>query len=560
MVHKNNTPLHAISSSSHLNHQDHRQKIREVTLSTITLTMSGLFHLVEAATVLTQLGPSNLRPSTAYQAASTSTTSRQVNRHIASISDDDETLANACSTMARLRENHLQALCAAAADASLASTTISSAKSNSVEATSITLESVSSPHPTLSSQRDSGESSLASKEMFPMRLHALLADPTVRDIITWLPHGRSFVVLRPDVFATHVLPRYFAPEGSNSPNARVSSVIPTDGNLVSMIPQSKGVHKYPSFTRKLNRWGFRQISRGPDSGAFCHDLFQRDVPELCRGMVCQKSRKSKNFERISDDIMSVSSGSTMETVNKSIASIEKRRFSSIVTVSTAGVTSIKSSLPLKKRKSGQHSSKTTDYMMNGIPSMISHRFQKMSSSSSITESDLTSENGSVGSNNNTNIDNQKSASERNPPTGGAQNSAQIAESLARESLAHHFHEQRRAFALASLLENSRLAMEAAGMNPDHSVTDAISQTHAPVQPSWRATYYTSQTEGGVGEQSNPPLVGSTTIQPTIGCDPVSTKMKMACIPEVPSTSISMVDVAKMALYKAYLEALTGSSP
>ncbi len=523
--------------------------------------MSGLFHLVEAATVLTQLGPSNLRPSTAYQAASTSTTSRLLDRRIASISDDDETLANACSTMAQLRENHLRALCAAAADASLASkSTISSAKSDSAAATSINLKSVSSAHPPSSSQRDSGESSIASRAMFPMRLHALLADPTVRDVITWLSHGRSFVVLRPNVFATHVLPRYFAPEGSNSLNARFSSANPTDGNLVTMMSQTKGVHKYPSFTRKLNRWGFRQISRGPDSGAFCHDLFQRDVPELCRGMVCQKSRKSKNPELISDDIMSVSSGSTMETVNKSIASIEKRRFSSTVTVSTAGVTSIKSSLPLKKRKTGQHTPKTTEsYMMNGIPSMISHRFQMMSSSSSITESDLTSENGSVGSNNNT--DNEKSFSELKPSTGSALNSAQIAESVAKESLAHHFHEQRRAFALASLLENSRLAMEAARMNSDHaSVLDATSGACVPVQSSLRATYYASHTEDCGGEQTNPPVVGSTPIHSTARCDPVSIEKKMACLPEVPATSISIADAAKMALYKAYLEALNGSSP
>lgn len=49
--------------------------------------------------------------------------------------------------------------------------------------------------------------------------------------------------------------------------------------------------------------GFRQATRGPDTGAFSHPLFQRDKPELCSGMVCQRSRelgspeKSKNKAR-----------------------------------------------------------------------------------------------------------------------------------------------------------------------------------------------------------------------------------------------------------------------
>lgn len=525
--------------------------------------MSGLLHLVEAATVLTQLGPSSLRPSTAYQVASLPTSTPSAKAavfHAATISDDDETLVNACTTMAKLRENHLRALYAAASDPNFASTT--SAPTSSEAAASTNLKSPMTSLFHTPAQSDMGEPSIVAREMFPMRLHALLADPTVRDVISWLPHGRSFVVLRPDIFATHVLPRYFAPEGSNSLNAKFLNAVPADGTSGVILSQMKGVHKYPSFTRKLNRWGFRQISRGPDSGAFCHDLFQRDDPELCRGMVCQKSRKLKN----SDDLMSVSSGSTMGTANKSIASNEKRRFSSTVTVSTAGVASSnKSSLPLKKRKSGHHTTTTnTDsFMMNGIPSMISHRFQKMSSSSSITESDLTSENGSVGSNNNnTNTNNKNSEFEFKSSSGGASNTAQIAETLARESLAHHFHEQRRAFALASLMENSRLAMEAAGMSSDHaSVLDAASSARDPLQSSQRVTYYyTSQTESVGGEQSMPSAVGESIIHSTSGCAPIAEDTAVACTAEVPTTSFSVADAAKMALYKAYLEALTGSSP
>lgn len=68
------------------------------------------------------------------------------------------------------------------------------------------------------------------REVFPERLLAILNDASLADIITWLPYGRSFVIIRPDVFAEKVMPKYFP-----SPDARTST-------------------KYPSFTRKLNRW------------------------------------------------------------------------------------------------------------------------------------------------------------------------------------------------------------------------------------------------------------------------------------------------------------------
>lgn len=68
------------------------------------------------------------------------------------------------------------------------------------------------------------------REIFPQRLMAILNDPTLSDIISWLPHGRAFVIIRPDVLTGTVLPKYLPPV-----DARSST-------------------KYPSFTRKLNRW------------------------------------------------------------------------------------------------------------------------------------------------------------------------------------------------------------------------------------------------------------------------------------------------------------------
>jgi hypothetical protein len=78
--------------------------------------------------------------------------------------------------------------------------------------------------------KSSAEDARSKREIFPERLLAILNDAALADVVTWLPHGRSFVIIRPDVFAENVMPQYFP-----SADARTSS-------------------KYPSFTRKLNRW------------------------------------------------------------------------------------------------------------------------------------------------------------------------------------------------------------------------------------------------------------------------------------------------------------------
>jgi hypothetical protein len=73
-------------------------------------------------------------------------------------------------------------------------------------------------------------STFSKRQIFPQRLFAILDDPSLSDIVTWLPHGRSFVIVRPDVFTEKVLPVYLPPI------------------------DSRGSTKYASFTRKLNRW------------------------------------------------------------------------------------------------------------------------------------------------------------------------------------------------------------------------------------------------------------------------------------------------------------------
>ena len=93
---------------------------------------------------------------------------------------------------------------------------------------------------------------------FPGKLMEVLDREDIADTIAWLPHGRAFQVHQPKTFAADILPRFFK--------------------------QSK----YMSFTRQLNLWGFKRITRGQDAGAYYHELFLRGRPRLTLRMRRQK--------------------------------------------------------------------------------------------------------------------------------------------------------------------------------------------------------------------------------------------------------------------------------
>lgn len=485
---------------------------------------TGFRHLVEAATVLTQLvRRDDHRPTmltkdlpvnrNVFQTNSLSDrgTSQRPTREV---SDDDETLSTHCSSI--LRENHLKALRA-------------SRQSKSSTDKDLVTKSNGKQSPSSSNNRINGKNSKSGKETFPRRLHALLNDSSVSDVISWIPHGKSFVVIRPDVFATHVLPRYFTPEGSNSPNAR--------GNGGS-APQC--VHKYPSFTRKLNRWGFRQVSRGPDAGAFYHELFLRDDPEKCLGMVCQKSRKSNKPRggrngQVGDDTHSVSSASTMSFAAGT------RPASSTVSVSTTGapvapaekkVADQKKSLPFKKRRSGPH------HVVDNVPFTMPHasspslKSARVVSSTSVAGSELTSDNSSSTLSSSV----PKPNDEVNTTTSLVP-IAQVSEYTHQQSLFRSFQEQQRAYALQSLMKNSQIAMQAAGIS--HLAHPAASHSRLPEhQPQMPYKPITSHLGGAT--------VTFGVFAPTT-CIPAPKDAAMPC----PHTAVN----AKNELYKAYMKAL-----
>ena len=90
--------------------------------------------------------------------------------------------------------------------------------------------------------------------MFILQLMDVLDRSDLLDTICWMPHGRAFIVKKPKLFAVDVLPRFFKQT------------------------------KYLSFTRQLNLWGFKRITKGLDGGAYYHELFLRGRPYLAMRM------------------------------------------------------------------------------------------------------------------------------------------------------------------------------------------------------------------------------------------------------------------------------------
>lgn len=94
---------------------------------------------------------------------------------------------------------------------------------------------------------------LTQQHSFPLRLQRMLdkleADGHV-EVVSWLPHGRAFMVHDPDRFVTELMPVYF------------------------------NQTKYSSFQRQLHMYNFCRITTGRDKGAYWNGHFQRGKPSL----------------------------------------------------------------------------------------------------------------------------------------------------------------------------------------------------------------------------------------------------------------------------------------
>jgi hypothetical protein len=91
---------------------------------------------------------------------------------------------------------------------------------------------------------------------FPEKLMASMMEFADEEAVAWLPDGKSFVIVNPDIFCDEVLSKVFKES------------------------------KYASFVRKLHRWGFVRLTSGTGTDCFHHPQFQRNRKEMAAKISC----------------------------------------------------------------------------------------------------------------------------------------------------------------------------------------------------------------------------------------------------------------------------------
>jgi hypothetical protein len=103
----------------------------------------------------------------------------------------------------------------------------------------------------LEGKKSSNKAVSNSQTFFPLKLHQIISDESNSGSISWLQSGKAFIIVDKKRFAEEILPRFFSQQC-----------------------------KFTSFTRKLARWRFNRVPRGPLIGAYYHELFVRDNQNL----------------------------------------------------------------------------------------------------------------------------------------------------------------------------------------------------------------------------------------------------------------------------------------
>lgn len=88
----------------------------------------------------------------------------------------------------------------------------------------------------------------------------ILDDQEYKNIISWLPHGKAFIIHQEKSFVRKT--------------------------------------QYTNFARKLISWGFVRVNEGSEKGAYYHSFFQKGNYHMCMQMTCNSSLGNKNYHEV----------------------------------------------------------------------------------------------------------------------------------------------------------------------------------------------------------------------------------------------------------------------
>lgn len=147
---------------------------------------------------------------------------------------------------------------------------------------------------------------------FTVRLHRLLENEEYEQVISWHPHGRSFILRDPEVFANDVMQKHF------------------------------NQTKLTSFKRQLNLYGFTRISSGPDKGGYYHELCLRGKPHLCTRIIRTRVKGARTKSHVYRSVpnfyeMPALSDSPSQVLQSTKTTLKER----CINIKSAGRSSIK---------------------------------------------------------------------------------------------------------------------------------------------------------------------------------------------------------------------------
>lgn len=119
----------------------------------------------------------------------------------------------------------------------------------------------------------------AKEPTFPVKLHSILSNREYEDIISWLPHGRSWRIVQQQAFKEKVIPIFFR-HGRYSSFARQGKKFPISVLLLRTYRKVM-LKTFGLCLIAVNGWGFKRISHGSDFNSYYHELFLRGMPHLC---------------------------------------------------------------------------------------------------------------------------------------------------------------------------------------------------------------------------------------------------------------------------------------